>query len=83
MGITWGVWTSAAAQARATVVCAGLGAVLAVVGLSGIFGLRSAVATPQRLEEVRALEAKMLETRIAAGELEPNEHKTATDKDYE
>jgi succinate dehydrogenase / fumarate reductase cytochrome b subunit len=83
MGITWGVWTSAAAQSRATVACAGLGAILAVVGLSGIFGLRSAVATPQRLEEVRELEAKMLEARIAAGELEPNEHKTATDEDYE
>jgi len=83
MGITWGVWTSEAAQARATAVCAGLGVLLAAVGLSGLFGMRSAVATPQRLEEVQQLEARILTHKIESGELVPDPHKAADPIDAE
>lgn len=38
MGITWGVWTSAAAQRRADFVCSGFGAALAVVGVAALLG---------------------------------------------
>ncbi len=38
-GITWGIWTSAAAQRRANWVSIVVGGVLAVMGLSALFGM--------------------------------------------
>ena len=40
MGITWGIWISPKAQARANVVCSGFGVVLAVIGLGSIVGAK-------------------------------------------
>ena len=40
-GITWGIWTSAAAQRRANWVSIVVGSVLAIVGLSALFGMWS------------------------------------------
>jgi succinate dehydrogenase / fumarate reductase cytochrome b subunit len=77
MGITWGVWTSPTAQARASKVCTAAGVLLAVVGLSALFGVRSAVSTPEKLEAVQAEEARIIETKIQAGDIQPNEHKMA------
>ena len=80
MGITWGVWTSEKGQARAAALCALFGVGLAAVGLGAIFGLRSAVDTPQELEAVRDVEHKMLQQKIEAG-LDPNPHKLADPPD--
>jgi succinate dehydrogenase / fumarate reductase cytochrome b subunit len=77
MGITWGVWVSAQAQARASVLCGVLGVLLGVVGLGGLFGMRQAVSTPQRLEAVLKQEAAIMQHKLQSGEVEPNEHKTA------
>jgi succinate dehydrogenase / fumarate reductase cytochrome b subunit len=38
MGITWGVWTSAAAQRRANYVCVAFGILLAAAGLGALGG---------------------------------------------
>ncbi len=44
-GITWGVWTSANAQSRASVLALGIGLVLATMGLASLWGMY-AVALP-------------------------------------
>jgi succinate dehydrogenase / fumarate reductase cytochrome b subunit len=75
MGITWGVWTSERAQRRALAVCGVFGVLLAAVGVGALFGLRQAVATPEKLTEVRAEEDAMYQHKIEAGEIEPNDHK--------
>jgi succinate dehydrogenase / fumarate reductase cytochrome b subunit len=69
MGITWGVWTSPAAQRRALGACTVFGVLLAAVGLGALFGVRSAVNTPDRLEQVQATEERMLEHDLEAGVL--------------
>ena len=38
-GITWGIWTSAAAQRRASWISVVVGLLLAVIGLSALFGM--------------------------------------------
>lgn len=74
MGITWGVWISPPAQARALKVCMTFGVILALVGVSALYGMREA-GRPPELERAVEIEDKMYETRIEAGEIEPNEHK--------
>jgi succinate dehydrogenase / fumarate reductase cytochrome b subunit len=70
MGITWGVWTSPAAQRRALGACTVFGVLLAAVGLGALFGMRSAVNSPEKLEQVQATEQRMLEHDIEAGVLD-------------
>lgn len=82
MGITWGVWTSPAAQARALKACGVFGVLLAVVGMGGIFGMRS-VGSGEALEEARQIETQMYESKTASGELVPNEHKRAEPEETE
>jgi succinate dehydrogenase / fumarate reductase cytochrome b subunit len=38
MGITWGIWETAAAQRRANWVCSGIGIFIFVVGMAALFG---------------------------------------------
>lgn len=73
-GITWGVWTSAKAQARASVVCLVLGLALAVVSMAGLFGMRSH-GTGENLEKAKQVENQLYESKIESGEITPNEHK--------
>jgi succinate dehydrogenase / fumarate reductase cytochrome b subunit len=75
MGITWGVWTSERAQKRALRVCWAFGLLLVVVSGAALFGLRNAVNTPEKLEAVRQREELILQTKIATGEVQENEHK--------
>jgi succinate dehydrogenase / fumarate reductase cytochrome b subunit len=79
MGITWGVWTSPAAQRRALAVCATFGVLLGAVGVGALFGMRSAVNTATKLDEVRALEERIVEHELDAGTLDEKaiEHKRA------
>ncbi|MBS0211473.1 MAG: succinate dehydrogenase [Planctomycetes bacterium] len=60
MGITWGVWTTRAAQHRANWVCGAFGVMMATVGLSALFGFST---VDQRA--MLASEKITLETRLA------------------
>ena len=65
-GITWGLWTSAAAQRRANYISVVVGIGLAVVGLSAIGGMRSV-----NVEQAEQIENKMNAQREAI--LEPEQ----------
>ena len=73
-GITWGLWTTPRAQSGALKVCNVLATVLAVVGVSALFAMRSAGA-PGRVTEIEAAENRMYKARVEAGSVMPNEHK--------
>ncbi|WP_428307584.1 succinate dehydrogenase cytochrome b558 subunit [Lacipirellula sp.] len=83
MGITWGVWTSPTAQRRASYVCSAFGVLMMVVSATALFGLRAAVDTPEKMREVRAQEDRIVELKIATGDIQPNEHKEAAPLDEE
>jgi succinate dehydrogenase / fumarate reductase cytochrome b subunit len=82
MGITWGVWTSPRAQARASTFCSVFGVVLAVVSMGGLFGMR-AVGHPDRVDQAKQGEDQMYEFKIESGEVAPNEHKRSGHDDPE
>jgi succinate dehydrogenase / fumarate reductase cytochrome b subunit len=68
-GITWGIWTSPAAQRRADYVCWGFGFLVAVIGMSALFGFGTV-----DVEKARAQEDRMQKARIEqAGEIEEAE----------
>jgi succinate dehydrogenase / fumarate reductase cytochrome b subunit len=64
-GITWGLWTSAAAQRRASWVSVIVGIVLAAVGLGAIGGFNRV-----DISRAKQVEDKMIEERQATLELE-------------
>ena len=69
MGITWGVWTSPAAQRRADVLCSGFGVALAILGLSAVFGFNQV-----DVEKARATEERLIKVRqFEKGEIDPAE----------
>jgi succinate dehydrogenase / fumarate reductase cytochrome b subunit len=72
MGITWGVWTSPAAQRRALGVCGVFGVLLACVGIAALVG----AATVDQ-DQARKLEDGMYQARTTAGDIKPNEEKRA------
>ncbi len=82
MGITWGVWTSAAAQARASAVCSVLGVLLAVVGMGALFGIRAS-GSGEKLEQAIQAEDQMYESKVASGEVKANEHKRRHEEEAE
>ncbi|MGD9646064.1 MAG: succinate dehydrogenase cytochrome b558 subunit [Pirellulales bacterium] len=67
-GITWGLWTTPAAQRRANWVCGAFGLVLAAVGMSALLGI-STVDVKGAYET----EQKINATKVAEGELSPEE----------
>lgn len=77
MGITWGVWTSPKAQKRASYVCNAFGVLLLAISATALFGMRDAVDTPAKLEAVQQQEAVIIESKIATGDIQKNEHKMA------
>jgi succinate dehydrogenase cytochrome b subunit len=77
MGITWGVWTSPAAQRRALWACGVFGVLLGIVGLSALGGMR-AVGGGEALEQARNVEDRMYEHRVKAGDVSPDSHKRTT-----
>jgi succinate dehydrogenase / fumarate reductase cytochrome b subunit len=70
MGITWGIWVTPTAQRRASHVCLGFGAVIAIVGLSAIVGF-------WRVDPDQAYrrEMEMYHQRVLDGSILENEHK--------
>ncbi len=65
MGITWGVWTSPAAQKRADRVCIALGIALAFVGLSAIGG-----AVRIDVDAAKTVEGQMYKAKTESGEID-------------
>jgi len=62
-GITWGLWLSPAAQARALKACTGFGVLLAIVGVSAWYGAVFSVdiAEAQKIEDQMYKEARAAE----------------------
>ena len=83
MGITWGVWTSPQAQKRASYVCSAFGLLMMVVSATALFGIRASVDTPEKLREVRNEEDRIVELKIATGDIQANPHKEAAPLDGE
>lgn len=71
-GITWGIWVSPAAQKRASLVCAGFGVVLGIIGMSALAGAK--MIDPA---QARAIEDKINQGRIETGEISPQSEKLA------
>jgi succinate dehydrogenase / fumarate reductase cytochrome b subunit len=74
MGITWGVWTSPAAQARAFKVCAVFGILLGIVSMSALGGMRTA-GSGEEYKKAVEIENKMYEAKTQSGDVLPDEHK--------
>ena len=74
MGITWGVWTSPQAQARASAACGAFGVLLAVVSVAALFGMRQ-VGQGEGLQQAIEAEDRMYRHKVDSGEIPPNEHK--------
>ncbi|MCC7338257.1 MAG: succinate dehydrogenase cytochrome b558 subunit [Pirellulaceae bacterium] len=72
MGITWGVWTSAEGQLRASYICAAGGVLLLLVGLSALAG-----ALQIDVKQARDIEDRMYNARVAGGEIQPTPDKRA------
>ncbi|KAA5545941.1 succinate dehydrogenase [Roseiconus nitratireducens] len=72
-GITWGLWISPQAQARATKVCVVLGAILTVISLSAW----AAAVFPSDADavEMRAVEDRMYEAGVESGMVPEMEEK--------
>jgi succinate dehydrogenase / fumarate reductase cytochrome b subunit len=70
MGITWGVWITPPAQRRANYICAAIGILLAFAGLGGVVGFSRV-----DVDEAYAVEQRMYDSKLAAGEIAENEHK--------
>lgn len=70
MGITWGIWTTPKGQTRANFVCTGIGAIVAVIGMSAMVGFLGTDAI-----EARQIEDRMYEQRVEDGSIIANEHK--------
>ena len=74
MGITWGVWTSEAAQRRALVVCSVFGWLLAIVSVGALYGMWN-TGRGAALERAVDVENRMYESRVGTGQIEPDPHK--------
>lgn len=75
MGITWGLWTSPAAQQRVSKACAGFGVLLVFVGMVALFA-----ASNVNIEEAKQAELEMYEAKTKAGDIKKNPHKRSTSK---
>ena len=78
MGMTWGVWTSPAAQRRASWVCGTFGVLLAIIGMAALVGAATVDCLRAKTDEDR-----MYRVRVEAGEIKPNPHKRSPQKTAE
>ena len=69
-GITWGLWISPAAQARASKLCTGIGVVLAILGVSAWWAAVS--PSQQDTVEMRKIEDRMYKAAVDSGMVSPN-----------
>lgn len=70
MGITWGLWVSPKAQARANYLAIGVGVVIGIIGLSALIGV-------SRVDVTKAKEAedKMYKSKVDSLEISADPHK--------
>ncbi|MCA9264293.1 MAG: succinate dehydrogenase cytochrome b558 subunit [Planctomycetales bacterium] len=73
MGITWGVWISPGSQRRASYACLAFGLVLAAVGMGALSGFGT--MDEEKVQEAVELENRLYNSRVSAGEIDPNEEK--------
>lgn len=78
MGITWGVWTSAAAQKRANWICLAFGIGITVVGLSALAGVSGTNVPHAEAVEKAHAEAQEAEQKRAAEILKNNVKSSST-----
>lgn len=76
MGITWGIWISPQAQKQALRVCGAFGVLLAIVGMSALYGMWSN-GHGEALQEARSAEDKIYDAKLSLGEIEPTPEKRA------
>lgn len=77
-GITWGLWTTPAAQRRANYVCAAFGVLFSIVGMGALFGMgRADVVEAKAVEQARIEQKEQLLERVKQLEQEPAERATA------
>jgi len=74
MGITWGLWTSQAAQRRALRVCAGFGVAVALLAAGVLYG----VATVD-IQTAKKTEDRMYESMVDSREIRPNPAKRSAE----
>ncbi len=72
-GITWGLWISPTAQARASKLCTVIGCGLAVLGVSAWWAAVS--PSPQTTVNMREIENRMYEAALASGMVTENVEK--------
>ncbi len=72
-GITWGLWISPTAQARASKLCTVVGCGLAVLGVSAWWAAVS--PSPRTTVEMEAIENRMYEAAVDSGMVTPNVEK--------
>jgi succinate dehydrogenase / fumarate reductase cytochrome b subunit len=70
MGITWGIWTSPAAQQRANLVCSVFGVGLLALSMSALYGMVTVDA-----DAAVKVEDAMYQARTESGEIEANPDK--------
>ena len=63
-GITWGIWTSRAAQRRASYVVSVFGIGLGIVALSALTGMTMTGASQAKLEEAKQVEDRMERAKL-------------------
>ncbi|MEN0109712.1 MAG: succinate dehydrogenase cytochrome b558 subunit [Planctomycetota bacterium] len=78
MGITWGAWTSPAAQNKALAACGVFGAGLLAVGMSALGGM-IAVGSGEGFQQARQIEEQMFEAKVAQGLVPADSHKKVHD----
>ncbi len=84
-GITWGIWTTPAAQRRADYVCAAFGVLLAFVGISALFGMsRANIVEAKAIEQARIEQREDLlrraeEIKAREGEAKPGDAASPSD----
>ncbi len=61
-GITWGIWTSDAAQRRAGYVCTAFGILLALVGMGALYGISTV-----NVQKAEVIENKLIEREQSEG----------------
>lgn len=76
MGITWGLWTTPAAQKRANYIVVGFGGLILMVGVAAWAGF-ALMTDPdsEEFREMRELEDKILQSRIDSGQVSETEAK--------
>lgn len=72
-GITWGIWVSPKAQARANYLAIAVGLLVGAAGLGALVGMAKV-----DVAKAKEVEDKMYEARVASGEIVDNPHKRSS-----